>query len=150
MLVDARNEFNELSRLAMLWTVRHRWLAGARFALNCYRHWAQLLLCQTGEPPVTILSREGITQGDPLSMVLYGITLVPLANELRAADTGLLLPFYAYDAAFGGFSRQSAQLIKLLMNRGPDRGCFPDPAKSLFILDTPGQEEAAKREFALI
>ena len=35
------------------------------------------------------------------------------------------------------------------MKRGPDRGCFPEPAKSLFILDTPGQEEAAKREFTI-
>ena len=60
-LVDARNGFNELSRLAMLWNVRHRWLAGARFVFNCYRYWAQLLLCQTGEPPVTVLSREGVT-----------------------------------------------------------------------------------------
>ena len=34
------------------------------------------------------------------------------------------------------------------MNRGPDRGYFPEPAKSLFISDNPGQEEAAKREFA--
>ena len=34
------------------------------------------------------------------------------------------------------------------MKRGPDRGYFPDPAKSLFILDTPGQEEVVKREFA--
>ena len=38
--------------------------------------------------------------------------------------------------------------LKLLMKRGTDRGYFPDPAKSLFILDTPGQEAAAKREFA--
>ena len=101
-LVDARNGFNKLSRLAMLWTVRHRWPAGVRFAFNCYRHWAQLLLRQPGEPPVTILSREGVTQGDPLSMVLYGITIAPLAEELRAADTGILLPFYADDTAFGG------------------------------------------------
>ena len=89
-LVDARNGFNELSRLAMLWTVRHRWPAGARFAFNCYKHWAQLLLRQPGEPPVTILSREGVTQVDPLSMVMYGITLVPLTEELRAAGPGLL------------------------------------------------------------
>ena len=34
------------------------------------------------------------------------------------------------------------------MRRGPDRGYFSEPAKSLFISDTPGQEEAAKREFA--
>ena len=33
-LVDARNGFNKLSRLAMLWTVQHRWPVGARFAFN--------------------------------------------------------------------------------------------------------------------
>ena len=36
-LVDARNKFNKLSRLTMLWTVRHRWPAGSRFVFNCYR-----------------------------------------------------------------------------------------------------------------
>ena len=60
-LVDARNGFNELSRLAMLWTVRHRWPAGARFAFNCYWNWAQLLLLHPGDLSVTILSREGVT-----------------------------------------------------------------------------------------
>jgi hypothetical protein len=39
-LVDARNGFNELSRYAMLWIARHRWPKGARFAFNCYRHYA--------------------------------------------------------------------------------------------------------------
>ena len=33
------------------------------------------------------------------------------------------------------------------MRRGTDMGYFPKPAKSIFILDTPMQEEAAKREF---
>ena len=63
-LVDVRNGFNELSRLAMLCTVQHRWPAGARFAFNLYKHWAQLLLCHPGDPPVIILSREGVTQGE--------------------------------------------------------------------------------------
>ena len=80
-------------------------------------------------------------------MVLYGITLFPLAEELRAADPGLLLTFYADDAVFNVSARQSAQLLKLLMKRGPNRGYFPEPAKSIFILDTLVQEEAAKREF---
>ena len=57
MLVDACNGFNDLSRLAILWTVRYRWPAGARFGLNFYMHWAQLLLRQLGDPPVTILIR---------------------------------------------------------------------------------------------
>ena len=81
-------------------------------------------------------------------MVLYGITLTPLAEELRAADPGLLSPFYADDADFDGSARRNAQLLKMLMRRGPDRGYLPEPAKSLFILDTPGQETSAKREFA--
>ena len=33
------------------------------------------------------------------------------------------------------------------MGRGQDRGYFLELAKSLLILDTPGQEEAARREF---
>ena len=53
-LVDAHNGSNDLIRLAMLCTVRHRWPAGARFVFNFYRHWAQLLLRQPGEPSVTI------------------------------------------------------------------------------------------------
>ena len=147
-LVDARNGFSELSSLAMLWTVRHRWPAGARFAFNCYTHWAQLLLRQTGAPPVTILSRDGVTQGDPLSMVLYRIILVPLTEELIAKDPGLLLTYYVDDAAFDGLAERSAQLLNLLVKRSPDQGYFPEPDKSLFISDTLGQEKVAKREFA--
>ena len=70
-------------------------------------------------------------------MVLYGITLVPLAEDLRAADTGLLSPFYEDDVTFDGSARRSAHLLKLLVKRGPDQGYFPDPAKSLFISDNP-------------
>ena len=47
-LVDSCNGFNERSHLAMLWTVRHHWPAGARFMFNCYKHWTQLLLSQPG------------------------------------------------------------------------------------------------------
>ena len=86
-------------------------------------------------------------------MVLYGITLALLvedlrAEELRAADPGLLSPFYADYAAFDGSERRSAQLLKLLMKRGAGPGYFSEPAKSLFISDTPEQEEGAKRAFA--
>ena len=39
-------------------------------------------------------------------------------------------------------------LSMLLMERGLEQGYLPEPAKSLFILDTPGQEEASRRKFA--
>ena len=132
----------------MLRTVRYRWPVGARFAFNCYRHWAQILLRQPGEPPLTILIREGLTQGDPLLVILYGITLVPVAEELRAENLVMLSTFYANDAMFDGSSRQNSQILKLLMDSGPDRGYYPDPDKSLFVLDTPGKKEATRRKFA--
>ena len=79
-------------------------------------------------------------------MVLYGITPIPLSKELRAADLGLLSPFYVDDATFDGLSQLSVYLLNLLMEKGPDHGYLPDPDKSLFILDTPRQEEAARSE----
>ena len=71
----------------------------------------QLLLCQPGYAPVILLSREWVTQVDPLLMFLYGITLVPLAEDLMDVDPTILSPFYANGAAFDGSVRQSvAQL----------------------------------------
>ena len=58
-------------------------------------------------------------------------------------------PFYEDVMAYDGLSQHSAQLLKLLMKRGPDQGYFPEPAKSLFISDNPRQEEVAKRKFVI-
>ena len=110
-------------------------------------HCVQLLLRQSEEPPVTILILDGVTQGYPLKLVLYRMTVVPLTEELRAADLGLLSLFYADDAAFNSSERQSSQLLKLYMERGTDRGYLTEPAKSIFISDKPGQEEAARSAF---
>ena len=79
--------------------------------------------------------------------MIYRITLVPLVKLLRAVDPGLLSPFYTNGAAFDTSEQQSAQLLKLLAEMGPDQGYFPEPAKSLFISDIPEQEESTRREF---
>ena len=47
-LVDEHNGFNKLSRLAILCMVQYCWLVVGRFASNCYKHWAQLLLLRLG------------------------------------------------------------------------------------------------------
>ena len=79
-------------------------------------------------------------------VVIYGISLKFLVEELWEADPGLINPFYADDAAFNELARQSAQLLNQLLERGPDLEYFPDRDKSLFIEDSSNQEEAAKRE----
>ena len=48
-------------------------------------------------------------------MVLYGITLVPLAMELCASVPDLLAPFYAYYAAFDGTADRIARMMKLIL-----------------------------------
>ena len=66
-------------------------------------------------------------------MVLYGITLIPLVEELRVADLGLLSPFYMDNVEIDGSAQRRAQILNMLMRRGLDRGYFPERAKSLFI-----------------
>ena len=73
-IIDARNGFNKLIRLTIIWTVRRYWPVGVKFVFKFYKHWEQLLLCQLGSPPVTLLIREGVTQRNPLFVVLTGST----------------------------------------------------------------------------
>ena len=77
----------------------------------------QILLRQTVDATVILLIREGVPQGDSLLMVLYGITLVPLSEELRDADPTLMSPFFANDASFDGSVKQSAAQLRRLMDR---------------------------------
>ena len=80
-------------------------------------------------------------------MVLYGITLAPLVEELRDADPALLSPFYANDVAFYRLTWRCAAQLILLMDRGPNKGYFPELSKTIFIEDNPEEKEAAKKEF---
>ena len=59
-----------------------------------------------GKDPIIILIREGVPQGDHLSIALYEITLSPLAEEPRAEDPEILAPLYEDDAAFDGTTDQ--------------------------------------------
>jgi hypothetical protein len=128
LVVDAFNGFNELSRKAMIWTVKHCWANGARFALNCYRHSIVLILCRGGRPCTHLLSKEGVTQGDPLAMLLYGLALVPLAASV-------VQPWYTDDAAMAGPVGGIAQAMHLLQEQGPARGYYPEPAKNILICE---------------
>ena len=103
LLVDAANAFNAGNRTAILWTVRHLWPSGARFAFNCYRHWSQLMIRSgDGYEGHWMMSKEGVTQGDPLSMILYGLGMLPLTMKLKNAVPECIQPWYADDAGAGG------------------------------------------------
>ena len=81
-------------------------------------------------------------------MVLYGITLAPLMEELRDADPTFMSTLYARDADFDGSARRSVAQLHLSMDWGPDPGYLPDPAKLLFISNNPEEKEAVRRKLS--
>ncbi len=128
-LVDARNGFNELSRYLMLWTARHRWPKGTRFAFNCYRHYVRCIVRNPRDEPSILLSREGVTQGCPQSGILYGIGLLLLVEYLcrdddpqQPSNSTVLQPWYANAMAMMGASKRIARVFQLLMEKGPSVG----------------------------
>ena len=79
---------------------------------------------------------EGITQKDPLSMVLYTITLISLTEELRLENPGIHSRFHADNVTFDGFSRIIAHLLRILLDRGLNWVYFTAPTTSPFIADS--------------
>ena len=73
-----------------------------------------LIVRRNGRACYVILSEEGVTQGDPLSMVLYGLALLPLAEALRTAVPSVVQPWYADDAAMSGPAKGVAEAMELL------------------------------------
>ena len=84
-LADAKIAFNEINQVGMLWTVRHLWPSGDRFFFNCYCHWSLLVLWNGNGTASILHSRESMIQGDPLAMITYGISILPLINNLKRA-----------------------------------------------------------------
>jgi hypothetical protein len=142
-MFDARNGFNELNRYQMLWNVRHKWPKGSRFAFNCYRHF-NLVIVRKGnaQPAHVIVHQEGLSQGDPLSMILYGVALLPLAERLRRAVPEAVIPMYADDAAGVGRFDHSAKCLDFLMEEGPYYGYFPEAEKTRVICSLADEPEA--------
>ena len=143
--MDARNGFNELLRKAMLWTVRHLWPAGARFAAVCYRHQTTLVLRRPGGDAEYLQSREGVAQGDPFAMLLYGLALVPLSKRARVRVAQLLHLWYADDGALCGPLRDIAAAARIIAGEGPHRGYYMEVSKSLLLVpsDTTAEDLAA-------
>ncbi len=144
ILVDASNGFNELNRGAMLRTVRYLWPKGAKFAFNWYKRQSRLYLRHRDSHDSTIiLSREGVTQGDPLSMVLFGLAVTPLGNHLRSTHPNILQLWYADDFGLKGRASKARKVLEDVCSLGRSIGFFVEPTKSIAICPEP-QQPAAK------
>ncbi len=66
-------------------------------------------------------------------MVIYGIALTPLTETVRQQLPATLQAWYADDSAFGGMAPDITAAMRTILERGPARGYFPEPSKSILI-----------------
>ena len=119
----------------MIWAVRHEWPSGAQFKFNCYQHWATLVVRDTGEGSGHFLhSKEGMNQRDPLSMIAYGIEVLPIIRELWNAHPLVTQPLYAGDAGAGGTFQQILEHFRDLQARGLARATFPGATTKMLLV----------------
>ena len=79
----------------------------------------------------TIQSTEGTTQGDPLSMSIYGIAILPLIKKLNSTCKQL---WFADDASAGGKIECLKEWWLKLQVIGPMYGYNPNPSKSWLLV----------------
>ena len=109
----------------------------ATFAINTYRAPSRLFVTGGKE----FISAEGTTQGDPLAMSMYALSLQPLISHLQAVSQAKQC-WFADDATGCG----SLQDIRLwwdeLIVAGQDLGYYPNTGKCWLVLK-PDKEETA-------
>ena len=130
LTMDASNAFNSINRISLIWNIRPR---ASRFIFNTYRGWSPLIV--RGSDNI-IYSREGVVQGDPLSMFAYSVATIPLIRQLEAPVMWRQL-WFADDSTVVGDVSVIKNWFDRLLSVGPLFGYFPEPSKSsLIVKDT--------------
>ena len=106
------------------------WPCCSRFLFNTYHGYAALFLQGSSD---YLLSKEGVTQGDPLSMMLYAVAILPLIRALKNPK-GWIQNCYADDSACVATLPSLHAWFSRLLSRGPDFGYFPRPAKTVLVV----------------
>ena len=107
LLIDASSAFNSLHRATSLHNVRMLCPTIATCAINTYREPARLFIIGGKE----LRSQEGTTQGDPLAMCLYAVSLQPLIARLNAS-TFVKQCWFADDCWFLGGTEEMVRCTK--------------------------------------
>ena len=81
-------------------------------------------------------SREGVTQGDPLSMFMYAVGILPLIWLLHVKDLNKWIQiWYADDVSACSKLDNLLAWFEPLLQKGPIFGYFPEHKKSYVIVD---------------
>ena len=142
LLADAENAFNSINRQVFLHNIRQIWPPVATFVHKCYNVPARIFVLGGKE----LLSHEGNTQGDPVSMAIYRVALRPLrlANFYPEKDPKMVA--FADDLTSAGRLSKLRNWWKVPLDVGPKYGCFRKPTKTI-ILVKPGYESKTTEIF---
>ena len=80
-----------------------------------------------------LYSREGVTQGDPLSL-FYAMGILPLIQLLKEPIKWTQI-WYADDASACGELYHIHEWFDLLLHHGPLYGYYPNPSKCYAVVD---------------
>ena len=79
-------------------------------------------------------SREGVTQGDPLATIAYGIGILPLIKNLKQEIPDVTQTCYNDNAGALGMFTRLETYFDSLTRQVPGRGYYPEPPKSVLIV----------------
>ena len=141
LLIDASNAFNPLNRAKALHNIRVLCLTLATYVINTFGQPARLFL--TGDEE--LISAKGTTQGDPLSMSLYAMSLQPLITRLHVSSAAKQC-WLADEATGSGSLQDVRKWWDELSESGPALGYFLN-AKKCWLIIKPEREQAAREVF---
>ena len=107
-----------------MWNARVLWPRGARFLFNTYRGWADLVV--RGSKSAALFSKEGVTQGDPLSMFIFAVGSLPLIWSLNSIKE-VTQVWYADDASSVGSFDALKEWFDLIKRMVPALDTFQNP-----------------------
>ena len=133
LLIDAVNAFTMLNRTTALWNASVLWPRCSRFLFHTYRGYE------------CIYSKEGVTQGDTLSLCFYAVAVLPLIRSF-ASKSNFVQCWYTDDSVCAGKLSQIRLWFDKLTQLGPAYGYFAEPIKSVLVV-APQYEDVAKDYF---
>ena len=126
LLVDAENAFNNLNRQVALHNIQVLCPIVAKFAINLYRG---------ANSPFTgnneLSGEEGVTQGDPFSMIFYGLSVIPL---IYSHGIKCRTAWFADNSRGGGKLFGVNAWLNFLSAEGPAHGYCPKAEKTYLIV----------------
>ena len=134
LLVDATNAFNALNRQVALQNIRILCPILAPFFINTCHSPSKLFI-----DGVHNSSQEGITQGDPLGMVVFATGTFPLIQQIQG---GVQQSWYANDATAGGTIATLRSWWDRLRAVGPSFGYRPRPSKTWLVVKADSEHRA--------